>query len=219
MYFKKMTKEESIKKEIIKSCLKMEDLKLNQGKTGNISNRYKDGMIITPSAKDYKKIKSHELVYINNNGKFIGKQKPSIEWRFHLEIYKKIPGVNSVIHNHPIYGTGFSILQKKIEAYHYLIGLFGGVDVRCTKFHLPGSMDLANAIVKSLNNRKVTLIANHGVVSIGKNLGSTLYLAEQFEAMCKQITISKVNGFPKKIPIKEMKKILIEIENYTKGNN
>ena len=37
--------------------------------------------------------------------------------------------------------------------------------------------------------------------------------------MCKKITISKVNGFPKKIPIKEMKKILIEIENYTKGNN
>ena len=211
-----MNKEESIRREIIKSCLKMEDLKLNQGKTGNISNRYKDGMLITPSAKDYRKIKLRDLVYISKDGKFIGKNKPSIEWRFHLEIYNKIPKINSVIHNHPIYGTGFSILQKKIEAYHYLIGLFGGVDVRCTKFCLPGSMELANSIVKSLDKRNVTLIANHGVVSTGVNLKDTLYLAEQFEAMCKQITISKINGKPKKIPMKEMKKILIEIKNYTR---
>ena len=108
-----MNREESIRKEIIKSCLKMEDLKLNQGKTGNISNRFKNGMIITPSAKDYKKIKLNELVYINKDGKFFGNCKPSIEWKFHLEIYNNIPDVNSIIHNHPIYGTGFSILQKK----------------------------------------------------------------------------------------------------------
>ena len=90
----------------------MEDLNLNQGKTGNISHRFKDGMLITPSAKDYKKIKSKEMVYITKNGKFIGKNKPSIEWRFHLQIYKKIPHVNSIIHNHPIYGTGFLYYKK-----------------------------------------------------------------------------------------------------------
>ena len=213
-----MIREESIRKEIIKSCLKMEDLKLNQGKTGNISNRFKDGMIITPSAKDYKKIKLNDLVYISKDRKFFGNYKPSIEWKFHLEIYNNIPDVNSIIHNHPIYGTGFSILQKKIEAYHYLIALFGGIDVKCTKFYLPGSIELAKAIVNSLKNRNVTLIANHGVVTTGKNLTDTLYLSEQFEAMCKQITISKINGSPKKIPLKEMKKILVEIKNYTKKN-
>ncbi len=214
-----MNKEESIRKAILKSCIKMEDLNLNQGKTGNISHRFKDGMLITPSAKDYKKIKSKEIVYITKNGKFIGKNKPSIEWRFHLQIYKKIPHVNSIIHNHPIYGTGFALLQKKIVAYHYLIGLFGGVDVRCSSFHLPGSQELANAIVKSLRNRKVALIANHGVVSIGKNLNDTLYLAEQFEAMCKQITIAKINGNPKKISPLDMKKILIEIKSYINKND
>ena len=107
-----MKKIESIRNQIIKSCIKMEDLRLNQGKTGNISHRFKDGMIITPSAKDYRKIKSNELVFITQNGEFIGKSKPSIEWKFHLEIYKKITSVNSIIHNHPIFGTGFSILQK-----------------------------------------------------------------------------------------------------------
>ena len=211
-----MKKIESIRNQIIKSCIKMEDLRLNQGKTGNISHRFKDGMIITPSAKDYRKIKSNELVFITQNGEFIGKSKPSIEWKFHLEIYKKITSVNSIIHNHPIFGTGFSILQKKIEAYHYLIGLFGGIDVRCTDFHLPGSMELARAIVKSLKNRNVTLIANHGVVTVGNDLDETLYLSEQFEAMCKQITISRINGVPKKIPLGEMKKILVDIKNYLK---
>ena len=53
------------------------------------------------------------MVYITKNGKFIGKNKPSIEWRFHLQIYKKIPHVNSIIHNHPIYGTGFFFITKK----------------------------------------------------------------------------------------------------------
>ena len=77
-------------------------------------------------------------------------------------------------------------------------------------------MELARAIVKSLKNRNVTLIANHGVVTVGNDLDETLYLSEQFEAMCKQITISRINGVPKKIPLGEMKKILVDIKNYLK---
>ena len=92
----------------------MEDLNLNQGKTGNISHRFKDGMLITPSAKDYKKIKSKEMVYITKNGKFIGKNKPSIEWRFHLQIYKKIPHVNSIIHNQFYLWYRFFFITKKL---------------------------------------------------------------------------------------------------------
>ena len=209
-------KEENLRKKIIDTCLKIEIKKLNQGKTGNVSHRWRNGILITPSGIDYDKLNYKDIVFVDINGKAVGERLPSSEWRFHLNIIKNRKEVDSIIHNHPVYGTGFSMLRKEIKSFHYLIGLFGGVNIRCTKFMMPGSESLSNEILISLKKRKACLIANHGVVTIGKNLDEAFYLAEQFEALCKQITIAKINGKPKLIDEKKMTIILKKLKNYSK---
>ena len=84
-----MTKNEiKIRKQIIEACLLMEKKGLNQGKAGNISVRWKDGMLITPSGISYEGMKAKDIVFVDSKTKSHGIWKPSSEWRFHFDILK-----------------------------------------------------------------------------------------------------------------------------------
>ena len=195
-------------------CLKKK--KLNQGKSGNISIRWKNGMLITPSGIPYEGMKVKDIVFVDNEGKSEGIWKPSIEWKFHLDILKTRKDFNVVIHNHPAYGSGMSMLRKDIKAYHYMIAFMGGDTVRCSTFAPPGTQELSKAVLKALKNRKACLLANHGAITCGIDIEEALLLTEELEALCKQITIANINGKPKLVEKKYMKVIIEAIKSYGK---
>lgn len=68
---------------IIHACLEMSRLGLNQGTAGNISVRYQEGMLITPSGIAYEKMNAGQIVYVNASGESEEGKIPSSEWRFH----------------------------------------------------------------------------------------------------------------------------------------
>lgn len=212
-----MNKQENkIRKSIIDASLLLERKKLNQGKAGNISIRWKNGMLITPSGISYEGMKPKDIVFVDSKGRYEGIWKPSSEWRFHLDILKNRKEFNVIIHNHPAYGSGMSILRKDIKAYHYMIGFMGGDTIRCSTFAPPGTEELSKAALKALRDRKACLLANHGTISCGKDLDEALFLTEEFEILCKQITIAKINGSPKLVEKKYMKIIIEAIKSYGK---
>jgi len=211
-----MKKESIIRNKIIKTCLILEKKNLNQCRSGNVSHRWKEGMLITPSGMPYNKINKNDIVFIDKNKNFVGKRKPSIEWQFHYDIYKSKKEVNTVIHNHSPYASGISILRQNIEPYHYMIAFLGGIDVKCTKFAIPGSKQLSNFVIKALKNRKTCLLANHGSVIIGENFDETIDLTQELETLCKQITIARINGKPKLVSKSNMKKIIKSAKYYGK---
>ena len=86
-------------KGIINTCLKMESSGINQGTSGNLSIRYNKGFLITPSSLPYNEMKPEDIVEMNWNGEFVGKQ-PSSEWRFHRDILKNRNDINVVLHCH-----------------------------------------------------------------------------------------------------------------------
>ena len=59
---------EQLSQKIIDTCLEMTRLGLNQGTAGNVSVRYKDGMLITPTGIAYEKLTSDHIVYVDNQG-------------------------------------------------------------------------------------------------------------------------------------------------------
>jgi len=208
--------EEKIRNKIIDTAKKLGLKKLNHGKAGNISVRWKDGLLITPSGISYDKIKPKDIVFIDKNKSHHGIKKPSIETPFHFDIIKNKKDVNCVVHTHAPYASGFSILGKPIPCYHYMIAFFGGDDIPCAKFAIPGSQELSNYAVKALKNRKACLLANHGVIITGKDIDEAAFLAEELETLCKQITIAKINGTAKLVGKRDMKKIIEAVKTYGK---
>ncbi|MEG2043371.1 MAG: class II aldolase/adducin family protein, partial [Hafnia sp.] len=74
---------DSLAREIIHTCLEMTRLGLNQGTAGNVSVRYHDGMLITPTGIPYENLTESHIVYIDADGKPEEGKVPSSEWRFH----------------------------------------------------------------------------------------------------------------------------------------
>ena len=81
---------------IIDACLRMNRLGTNQGTSGNISLRHKAGMLITPTSVPYEAMRPEQIVYMKLDGSFDPRQRPSSEWRFHLDILRARPEMNAV---------------------------------------------------------------------------------------------------------------------------
>ncbi len=207
-----------IKNEIIKYSKMLNSRKLSALRSGNISVRYKDGFLITPSGKKYSTLKNIDIVFVSMNGKFDKKKGiPSSEWKFHQDIYKNRKEAKAVVHAHSANATAVSTHKRGIPAFHYMVAMAGGHNIKCAKYATFGTRDLSKNILKALIGRKACLIANHGQIAFEENLSKAFELAEEVENISLQYITSLKLGKPKILSLKEMKKVLSKAKNYKRG--
>ncbi len=82
------------------------------------------------------------------NGHHRGKRKPSSEWRFHAAIYQHREEANAVLHAHPVNCSTLACLNKGIPAFHYMVAVAGGRDIRCADYATFGTPELSGSVVK-----------------------------------------------------------------------
>lgn len=206
----------SSKKEVIKFAKMLNDKKLSALRSGNISLRYKNGFLITPSGQKYSSLKEKDIVFINLNGEFNKKQKPSSEWRFHQDIYINQNNCNAIVHAHSINAVALSSHRINIPAFNYMVAVAGGFDIKCAEYETFGTRKLSKNILKALKGRRACLIANHGQIAYGASLDEAFELAEELENICKQYLIARQLGKPKILSLRQMEKVLIKFKNYKK---
>ena len=205
------------KKEIIKFAKMLNDKKLSALRSGNISIRYKNGFLITPSGQKYSSLKVKDIVFVNLKGEFNNKQKPSSEWRFHQDIYISKTNAKAIVHSHSTNATALSTHNKKIPSFHYMVALAGGSDIKCSKYATYGTRELSINILKALKNRFACLIANHGQITFGSSLAEAFELAEEVDNLAKQYIKALLLGRPKLLSLNEMKKVLNKSKTYKKN--
>jgi L-fuculose-phosphate aldolase len=207
-----------IKSDIIKYAKMLNSKKLSALRSGNISIRYKDGFFITPSGKKYSSLKNSDIIFVNLEGIFNKKKGiPSSEWKFHQDIYIKRKEANAIVHAHSTNATAISTHKKGIPAFHYMVAMAGGFDIKCSKYATFGTRALSKNILLALKNRKACLISNHGQIAFEKDISKAFELAEEVENISLQYITSLKLGKPKILSIKEMKKVLSKAKNYKKG--
>ena len=207
----------SSKKEVIKFAKMLNDKKLSALRSGNISLRYKNGFLITPSGQKYSSLKEKDIVYINLDGEYNKNQNPSSEWRFHQDIYNSKKNAKAIVHSHSTNATALSTHNKKIPSFHYMVALAGGTDIKCAKYATFGTRELSKNILRALKGRKACLISNHGQIAFEENLPKAFELAEEVENISLQYITSLKLGKPKILSINEMKKVLSKAKNYKRG--
>ena len=211
-----------LKADVIKYSKKLNTTNLSALKSGNVSVRTRergvDGFYITPSGMKYFSLKVKDIVFVSLKGVFDKKKtKPSPEWRFHQDIYVNKKEAKAIVHAHSTCATAVSTHQKSIPAFHYMIGVAGGEDIKCTKYATFGTRKLSNNILSALKNRSACLIGNHGQIAFGGNLDKAFELAQEVENICNQYINALRIGIPKILSKKEMKIVLGKMKNYKKG--
>ena len=211
-----------LKIEVISYSKKLNLTNLSALRSGNISARVRekgvDGFYITPSGMKYNSIKPNDIVFVSLKGEFDKKKnKPSSEWQFHRDIYVNKKEANAIVHAHSTCATAVSSHQKNVPAFHYMVAVAGGDDLKCAKYATFGTKKLSMNIITALKNRSACLIANHGQVAFGDNLEKTFELAQEIENICHQYINALRIGIPKILSKKEMKIVLGKFKNYKKG--
>ena len=209
--------EKKIRKDIIKFSKLLNKTNLSPLRSGNISVRYKNGFLITPSGMRYETLKSKDIVFVDLKGKYNSKKnKPSSEWHFHKDIYLNKKNANSVVHCHSKNALVLSCIRKKIPAFHYMVAVAGGIDIKCAKYATYGTSELSKNIIQVLNNRLACLIENHGQVVFSDGIDSAFELAQEVEHLSEQYLECLRIGKPKILTNIEMSRVLKKVKNYKK---
>ena len=209
--------DEAIRREMIATCIFMNERGINQGTSGNVSVRVDGGFLITPSGVAYAEMQPEDIVFMKIDASHQGPRKPSTEWRFHRDIMEKKPEVGATIHLHSMFCTSLSMLRREIPAVHYMIAAAGGPSVPCVPYVTWGTQELADYIIAALETRHACLLANHGMVCVGPNLKKAAWLAVEIETLAAQYWRALQIGVPHILPDDEIGRVMEKFKSYGQG--
>ena len=203
-----------LRQQLIDTAQSMNASGLNKGISGNLSARFKDGMLITPSGMDYSGLSPEDIVWMDFEGNCEGAHKPSSEWHFHAAIYQRRAEAGAVLHAHPVSCSALACMGRGIPAFHYMVAVAGGKDIRCAEYATFGTPELSTKVVKALQDRKACLMAHHGLTCFEKNLPQALALAIEVEHLATVYSRILAMGEETIIDDAEMDRVLEKFNDY-----
>ena len=204
----------ALRSAIIATALGMNATGINRGKSGNVSARIDGGFLITPSGLPYAETTTNDIVAVDEAGIASGTRKPSSEWRFHRDIYRARPQAAAIVHAHSPFATTLACLDRGIPAFHYMIAMAGGNDIRCAPYATFGTQELSDAALAALDGRKVCLLAHHGMIAIGESLDKALALAVEVETLAEMYWRALQIREPEILSDAEMQTVLAKFAHY-----
>ncbi len=206
-----------VREQIVAACKRLENSGLNRGTSGNVSCRENDHFLITPTGIPVEEITPSKIVAVDYEGKVLGIGKPSSEWRFHCDILKARPEINAVVHTHAPHATAIACLREDVPPFHYMIAVAGGDTIRCAPYALFGTDALSQHAVDALAGRKACLLANHGMITLGRDLDEAMAVAVEVESLCQQYLLARQVGKPTLLSDEEMRQVIDRFKTYGKN--
>lgn len=207
--------EAGLRAQVLEAARAMSASGLSPGRSGNVSARLGDGMIITPSGVFYDGMSTEDLVRVSGDGTAQPhRYKPSSEWRFHLAVYAARAEAGAVVHAHSRHATVLACAQKPIPAFHYMVAVAGGSDIRCSPYATFGTADLADHVVAALEGRRACLMAHHGQLAFGATPQAALELAKEVEELAAQYCELLKIGGGAALDDAEMARVLERFKSY-----
>jgi L-fuculose-phosphate aldolase len=184
-------------------------------KSGNVSCRSANGFLITPAGVPYAELVPEQIVELSRDGlPDTDGPRPSSEWRMHEAIYAMRPDAEAIVHTHSPNATALACAGRGIPAFHYMIALAGG-EVRCMPYATFGTAELAVTAVRGLEDRRATLLGNHGVIAIGRSLRDALSVAIEVENLARQYLALLAAGLePEVLSNAELKRVIEKFGDY-----
>jgi L-fuculose-phosphate aldolase len=200
---------------VLEACRELTRRGLTHGKSGNVSVRYDERrFFVSPSGIDYEMLQADDVPLLDLDGHWFGRHRPSSEWRFHRDILKSRHDVGAIVHTHSPRATALACTGRGIPAFHYMVAIAGGRDIRCAPYHTFGTQELSDAALVALQDRKACLLANHGVIATGADLAGAISLAGEVENLALQYSVALTLGEVRILDDAEMCRVVEKFRTY-----
>jgi L-fuculose-phosphate aldolase len=209
-----MSDETILRQALVAASLELVASGFNRGTSGNIGVRCGAQVLVTPSGVPARRLKPASMVLLAPDGQVVGPGRPSSEWRFHRDILAARPDVNAVVHVHSPFATTLACLGLEIPPFHYMIAAAGGTTIRCAPYALFGTQELSDHALAALRDRKACLLANHGMIALGRDLQQALAVCTEVESLCEQYWRARQLGEPRHLSDQEMRLVLEKFKTY-----
>jgi len=211
-----MIDEDELRAQIIDFARMLEPSGLSVNRSGNISARWADGFLITPTGMVYEHLDPGDVVFVGMDGAVAaGQRAPSSEWRFHQAAYRDRAEIGAVVHCHSTHATALACTGRSIPAFHYMVAAAGGDCIECAPYATFGGEDLASNVAEALSGgRRACLMANHGQIACGLDLDAALALAKDVEELARQYIVTLQIGGVKLLDRAEMARVLDKFADY-----
>ena len=200
---------------VLAACRELTRRGLTHGTSGNVSVRCDEQrFFVSPSGMDYELLQADDVPLMDLEGRWFGRHRPSSEWRFHRDILRSRPDVGAIVHTHSPRATALACTGRGIPAFHYMVAIAGGSDIRCAPYHTFGTQELSDAALAALRDRKACLLANHGVIATGADLASAMRLAGEVENLALQYSVALTLGEIRVLDDAEMSRVIEKFRTY-----
>lgn len=199
----------NLKKQLVQIGKKLSDKGLSPGFSGNLSVRFGNYFLVTPSGLPLGDFTEDDIVVIDKDFKVIdGKKKPSSESKMHLEIYKLRPDFNAIIHCHAPKVSAFAVAGVELSQPVLAESIFHLGKIPVAEYFVPSSVEVAKETAKYFDKHDVVLMKNHGVVLGDKDLKSAYYKMETVEYTADVILNATILGGAKELTPKQVQEVV-----------
>ena len=197
------------KKTVLEAAQQMAQKGLVVGTSGNVSLRLgkycgRELLAITPNGRYYDSLHVDDIVVLDFEGERVeGELTASIETMLHIGVYKARRKVNAIVHAHPVFGSALAVAGLEIPAIlDDQVTQIGG-EIKVAEYALPGSPELVQNVLSALGPRNAVLLANHGALSVGRDMREAFTVCDLLEKTAKiyvcAMSLGKVNLIPAQI--------------------
>ncbi|HHS96970.1 MAG TPA: class II aldolase/adducin family protein [Chloroflexi bacterium] len=195
--------EQDLREEIVRIVEELYEARLITPTGGNVSVRLsdeEDAYLITPTRLHKGSLRPEDIVRVNGEGKPANRrQRPSVETKMHLAIYKAYPDIEAVIHSHAPYATALGLIEGRVLPIS--VDAVPFIEMRTVPFGLPGDETLIANVVKALEHAPAVLLQNHGLLTVGWTLRQAANRALALEEVIQiLVTCRLLGGEPKTLP-------------------
>lgn len=204
-----------LREQVVAACRELARRGLTHGTSGNVSvRRDTSSLYISPTGLAYEALEPDDVPLLAFDGRWFGRRVPSSEWRFHRDILQSRSDVGAVVHTHSRCATALACTARGIPAFHYMVAVAGGSDIRCAPYHTFGSQELSAAALAALAGRRACLLANHGMIALGADLSAALALAGEVENLAAQYCAALAIGGVKILDEAQMQRVVEKFRTY-----
>lgn len=185
-----------IKGEVVMYSHILDEKGLVNSLEGNLSiiDRESGLLYITPTATRKALLDEDMIAVMDGDEQVGGCIRRSSEYLLHKVALECRPDCNAVLHCHAPYLTAYAFCGQGVDIKCSTTFQILHDGIPCIPYGEPGQIDITRGLEDAIQGHDIVLLANHGLVCVGKDLEQACALVEATEAVLRIYCLATQQG-------------------------